>query len=107
MPGRHRVVRLGGDEQPDWENRAHFFAVCAVAMRSILADHARQKRCAKRGGGWQRVGITGISGLNSIPLAQGGASVELLLATEGQAELARRIWAELGLDDRCGALAKA
>ncbi|HXV59284.1 MAG TPA: ECF-type sigma factor, partial [Vicinamibacteria bacterium] len=33
------------------ENRAHFFAVAARAMRQILIDHARQKRAAKRGGG--------------------------------------------------------
>ncbi len=33
------------------ENRAHFFAVSARAMRQILIDHARKKRAAKRGGG--------------------------------------------------------
>ena len=33
------------------ENRSHFFAVSARAMRQILIDHARQKRAAKRGGG--------------------------------------------------------
>lgn len=33
------------------QNRSHFFAVSARAMRQILIDHARQKRAAKRGGG--------------------------------------------------------
>jgi len=33
------------------ENRSHFFAVSARAMRQILIDHARQKRAVKRGGG--------------------------------------------------------
>ncbi len=45
-------------------------------------------------------GITGIAGLNSIPLAQRGAHVDLLLGDAGQRELAGRIWEELGLTDR-------
>ncbi len=45
-------------------------------------------------------GITGIGGLNSIPLAQRGAHVDLLLAETDQAELAGRIWSGLGLSDR-------
>ena len=45
-------------------------------------------------------GITGIAGLNSIPLAQRGAHVDLLLGDAEQRELARRIWAALGLSDR-------
>lgn len=34
-----------------WENRAHFFAVSARAMRTILIDYARARNSAKRGGG--------------------------------------------------------
>ncbi len=45
-------------------------------------------------------GITGIAGLNSIPLAQRGARVDLLLGDSGQRELAGRIWHGLGLADR-------
>jgi len=45
-------------------------------------------------------GITGIAGLNSIPLAQRGACVDLLLGDSGQSELAERIWRALGLTDR-------
>jgi len=33
-----------------WQDRAHFIAVCARAMRRILVDHARAKQAAKRGG---------------------------------------------------------
>jgi RNA polymerase sigma-70 factor, ECF subfamily len=33
------------------ESRAHFFALCAKAIRLILVDHARNRRYAKRGGG--------------------------------------------------------
>ncbi|WP_368566024.1 ECF-type sigma factor [Pseudoxanthomonas sp. UTMC 1351] len=35
----------------DWQDRAHFFAVCARAMRRILVDHARRLHADKRGGG--------------------------------------------------------
>ncbi len=45
-------------------------------------------------------GITGIRGLNSIPLAQAGAAVELVLADADEVALARRVWRELGLGDR-------
>jgi RNA polymerase sigma factor (TIGR02999 family) len=34
-------LRLGGDQQPDWQNRAHFFAAAAESMRQILIDRAR------------------------------------------------------------------
>ena len=33
-----------------WQNRAHYMALSARAMRQILVDHARSKRCDKRGG---------------------------------------------------------
>ena len=45
-------------------------------------------------------GITGIRGLNSIPLAQAGASVELVLPDRSEVELAERVWDSLGLSDR-------
>ncbi|MFH1690111.1 MAG: class I SAM-dependent methyltransferase [Candidatus Eisenbacteria bacterium] len=45
-------------------------------------------------------GITGISGLNSIPLAQRGASVELVLGEPDEVALAERAWSALGLSDR-------
>jgi RNA polymerase sigma factor (TIGR02999 family) len=34
-----------------WQDRAHFYAVAARAMRRILVDHARARRSARRGGG--------------------------------------------------------
>ena len=41
-------VRLIGQQQIDWQNRAHFIAVAARLMRSILVDHARAHAAAKR-----------------------------------------------------------
>ena len=43
---------------PDaWENRRHFIAAAAEAMRRILVDHARRKKSFKRGGRHARVGL--------------------------------------------------
>ena len=44
-------VRMIQQDLPDWQNRAHFFAVAAQLMRQILVDHARAYRADKRGGG--------------------------------------------------------
>jgi RNA polymerase sigma factor (TIGR02999 family) len=43
-------VRMVGQNFPEWQNRAHFFAVAAQLMRQILVDYARSHRAAKRGG---------------------------------------------------------
>ncbi len=44
-------LRLAGQTNPPWQNRAHFFAVAARAMRRILVSYARAQRSEKRGGG--------------------------------------------------------
>jgi len=43
-------VRMTNQQLPQWQNRAHFFAVAAQLMRQILVDHARTHRAFKRGG---------------------------------------------------------
>lgn len=43
-------VRMTQQDLPQWQNRAHFFAVAAQLMRQILVDHARGHRASKRGG---------------------------------------------------------
>jgi len=40
-----------------WQNRAHFFAICARQMRWILTDLYRSKQYQKRGGGAERVSL--------------------------------------------------
>ncbi len=47
-------LRLGGEDQPDWKNRAHFFAAAAIAMRRILIDRARHRQAQRHGGGLVR-----------------------------------------------------
>jgi len=43
-------LRLADQSHPQWENRAHFFAVAAQLMRRVMVDHARQRHALKRGG---------------------------------------------------------
>lgn len=47
-------LRLTGDEDRRWNDRTHFFAAAAEAMRRILVDNARRKRAQRHGGGLQR-----------------------------------------------------
>lgn len=44
-------IRLAGGRAVAWENRAHFCAIAANAMRQILVERARAKQAAKRGAG--------------------------------------------------------
>src|SRR5215470_16194025 len=44
-------MRLVDSAHASWENRAHFFAVCAQVMRRILVDWARSRQALKRGAG--------------------------------------------------------
>ncbi len=53
-------LRLVGDSSTQFENRAHFFAAAAEAMRRILIERARRRNRWKRGGGWQRQPLEGI-----------------------------------------------
>src|SRR5262245_22685300 len=51
-PWVHEVyLRLVGQRDMDWQNRAHFFGVTAQIMRRILVDHARRHTAGKRGEG--------------------------------------------------------
>src|SRR5947208_3259354 len=46
-------LRLAGDQNQKWDNRGHFFAAAAEAMRRILIDRARRKQALRHGGGQQ------------------------------------------------------
>ena len=75
-------LRLAGSDQP-WENRGHFFAAAAEAMRRILVDHARRKQSQKRGGGSQH------EELNESALVLTAPADELLAVHEALDALAR------------------
>jgi len=50
-------LRLAGQQNIDWQSRAHFFAVTAQVMRHILIDHARRRQYTKHGGDLQQVDL--------------------------------------------------
>jgi RNA polymerase sigma factor (TIGR02999 family) len=49
-----RLIRLSA---PQWESRAHFFAIAAGLMRQILVDYARRHTAKKRGGSLRKVSL--------------------------------------------------
>ena len=75
--------RLVNEQQMPWHNRAHFFGVCAQAMRCILVDAARARGSLKRGRGVVRVGF------NETLVASPAPDVDLLALDEALNELAR------------------
>jgi RNA polymerase sigma factor (TIGR02999 family) len=75
-------LRLVGDQTPKFQNRAHFFAAAAEAMRRILIERARQKRAARRGGGQRRVE------LEQVELPFPGDDDQLLAVNEALEQLA-------------------
>ena len=50
-------LKLMQQSDVKWQNRAHFMAVAAEAIRRILIDYARMRKTTKRGGDWQRVSL--------------------------------------------------
>jgi RNA polymerase sigma factor (TIGR02999 family) len=76
-------LRLAKLKEFDWQNRAHFFALCARQMRRILTDDARARRTHKRNGEIQAVS------LDSSAAVSGSAAVDVLAVDEALHALAR------------------
>ncbi len=72
-------LRLLGNRS--WQNRRHFFAACAEAMRRILIETARRRGRAKRGGGRQAVT------LDEVAQPGGTPSDELLALDQALSDL--------------------
>lgn len=60
-------LRLNTLTHPSWENRKHFFAAAATAMRRILVENARRKRRLRHGGHLQRVDVAEIELPSPLP----------------------------------------
>ena len=58
---------VGGAPAAVWENRGHFFAAAAEAMRRILVENARRKRRSKHGGRCARVAIDEANLICEVP----------------------------------------
>lgn len=76
----HEVwLRLGGDAQPAWANRAHFFAAAAEGMRRILIENARRKLAVRHGGKLEKLSASD-TGFDFA--AEPAGEAELLLVNE-------------------------
>jgi RNA polymerase sigma factor (TIGR02999 family) len=53
-------LRLSAGRMPRWEDRRHFFAAAAQAMRHVLIERARKKLRARHGGECERVDLDAI-----------------------------------------------
>jgi RNA polymerase sigma factor (TIGR02999 family) len=73
-------LRLGADQQPDWQSRAQFFSAAAEAMRRILIDRARRRARERHGGGQERVDIDDI--VLAAPAADDGRLLEINAALD-------------------------
>jgi RNA polymerase sigma factor (TIGR02999 family) len=81
-------LRLVGSDNPTFENRAHFFAAAAEAMRHLLIDNARRKLARRHGGGLQRVDF------ENVDLAMPADEDHLLAVNDALDQLAARSPAE-------------
>ena len=54
-------LRLVNQQDVEWQNRAHFYAVAAQVMRHILVDHARRYRSNKRGAGAEHIHLDDVA----------------------------------------------
>jgi RNA polymerase sigma factor (TIGR02999 family) len=78
-------LRLIDRRSVNWQNRAHFFAVAAQAMRRILVDYAKAKHRQKRGGDRIRLSLEGVT-----LVASKEASIDLIALDEALDKLAER-----------------
>jgi len=78
----HEVyLKLAGQPNARWENRAHFFAVASQLMRRILVDYARTQQRIKRGGRQEKIS------LDEVLLIAPDRTEELLAVHEALAHL--------------------
>ncbi len=103
-------IRLVDVEQAQhWNNRGHFFAAAAEAMRRILVEQARRKKSEKAGGAMQRIDLNeGMMTLSPPPddlLALDEALTKLSIEDPSSADIARlRLFAGLSLEDAAQSL---
>jgi RNA polymerase sigma factor (TIGR02999 family) len=97
------------ERTPHWNSRGHFFAAAAEAMRRILVDRARRKRCKKRGGDRVRLDLDQFAAATSERLDDvleiDAALVRLAVADPQAAELVKlRYFAGLSIPEAAAAL---
>jgi RNA polymerase sigma factor (TIGR02999 family) len=79
----HEVFAKLADAQVSWQDRAHFYALCARMMRRLLVNHANARKAAKRGG--DAVQVT----LDDDALPAAGDAVDVIEIDEALSQLAK------------------
>jgi RNA polymerase sigma factor (TIGR02999 family) len=102
-------MRLAGGNGASWQDRAHFYAVCAQVMRRILIDHARAHARDKRGGGAVQVPLDEAATLmqnQQVDLVGLGDALRALEAVDAQKAriVELRYFAGLGIEETAGVL---
>jgi len=103
-------LRLAGDTEIGWDNRAHFFGAAARAMRRIVIEHARARGRLKRGGDARRVPLSNVVDLlteadAAQALAVDEAIERLALQDPRMAEIVQlRFFAGMSVDQTARAL---
>jgi len=97
-------LRLGGDAQPNWQNRRHFFGAAAEAMRRILIERARHRGALRHGAGLERATTDELdliaAPVNHELLAVNDALEKLAVLDPRKAELVKlRYFAGLTIED--------
>jgi RNA polymerase sigma factor (TIGR02999 family) len=77
-------LKLLKDRPERWQNRAHFCAIAAHAMRQILIERARARDALKRGGGQPRVTFD-----EGLPAAAGARPIDLIALDSALERLAQ------------------
>lgn len=96
-------LQLLGQRNQSWENRAHFMALAATAMRRVLVDAARDRGRLKRGGGRARVTLSEAGGEGPVTVSLidlDGALERLAGVSERYVRIIElRYFAGLGLEE--------
>jgi len=82
-------LRLVDVRDLDWNDRAHFFAVCARTMRRILVDAARSRAALKRGGHAERVDHTTAIDFDQLAAAGSDTSAQVCALDDALTALAQ------------------
>jgi RNA polymerase sigma factor (TIGR02999 family) len=76
-------LKLIDQRNVEWQNRAHFFAIAATAMRRILVDYARERNREKRGGALENLPLD-----EALQISANEKSVDLVALDEALTRLA-------------------
>lgn len=77
-------LKLIGQREVEWQNRAHFFALASTAMRRILVDYARERDREKRGGSAENLAID-----DAMQISASEKNIDLIALNEALNHLAK------------------